>query len=282
MRNLDVTTLRSFVAVAESGGVTRASGFLNLTQSAVSMQLKRLEEALDVKLLERAGRSVALTPNGEQLLSYARRMVDLNDEIFNKLTHTDYEGEILLGVPHDIIYPVIPQVLKRFNAEFPRVKVQLVSSYTNSLLPLFSKGEVDIILTTEALVGDGGETLMEVPLRWIGAPNGNAGKQKPLRLAFCRDCKFRNGTLRRLEESGFDWEMAVDSESDRAIEATVSADLAVTAMLEGHAPSHLDYVDGSLGLPDLGVQRINMYAGSAQPEILRPLSEMLKQGFASL
>ena len=124
MRNLDVTTLRSFVAVAESGGVTRAAGFLHLTQSAVSMQLKRLEELLGLELLDRSGRTIALTASGEQLLVYARRMVALNDEVITRLTDQAYEGQITLGVPHDIVYPVIPQVLRQFNAAFPRVKVQ--------------------------------------------------------------------------------------------------------------------------------------------------------------
>ena len=77
MRNLDITTLRSFVAVAEAGGVTRAAGFLHLTQSAVSMQLKRLEELLGLALFDRSGRTIALTASGEQLLAYARRMVAL-------------------------------------------------------------------------------------------------------------------------------------------------------------------------------------------------------------
>ena len=86
MRNLDLTPLRSFVAVADAGGVTRAAGFLNLTQSAVSMQLKRLEDGLGLALPDRSGRGVALTPAGEQLLKYARRMVDLNDEIYARLT----------------------------------------------------------------------------------------------------------------------------------------------------------------------------------------------------
>ncbi len=113
-RNLDLTALRSFVAVADAGGVTRAAGFLNLTQSAVSMQIKRLEEALDLALLDRTGRGVALTPSGEQLLSYARRMVALNDEAWTRLTCQSHEGEIVLGVPHDIVYPAIPQVLQRF------------------------------------------------------------------------------------------------------------------------------------------------------------------------
>ncbi|SPF78364.1 LysR family transcriptional regulator [Pseudoprimorskyibacter insulae] len=282
MRNLDVTTLRSFVAVAESGGVTRAAGFLNLTQSAVSMQLKRLEELLDLKLLERAGRTVALTPAGEQLLVFAKRMVALNDEAFSRLTDNTYEGEVILGVPHDIVYPVIPRVMQRFNAEFPRVKVQLISSYTSQLVKQFSRGEVDVILTTESTVSEGGETLAEVPLRWVAAPGSNAVKQRPLRLAFCRLCRFRPGALRSLEKADVQWEMAVESENDRAVEASVSADLAVTAMLEGHAPQHLDYVDRSIGLPELDMQKINVYVGPGRPEILQPMRQMIRQGFEAL
>ena len=91
-RNLDLTALRSLVAVADTGGVTKAAGLLHLTQSAVSMQLKRLEESLDAPLLYRTGRGIALTAQGEQLLSYARRMLVLNDEIYGKLTSNAYEG----------------------------------------------------------------------------------------------------------------------------------------------------------------------------------------------
>jgi DNA-binding transcriptional LysR family regulator len=239
MRNLDVTTLRSFVAVAQTGGVTRASGFLNLTQSAVSMQIKRLEEMLGLDLLERSGRSVVMTPAGEQFLGYAQRMVSLNDEVFSRLTDQAFEGEIMLGVPHDIVYPVIPRVLKRFHAEFPRVKVQLKSSYTRGLLQEFQRGKMDVILTTEPQAGPNAETLDEVPLRWIGAPGGTAWRHRPLRLAYCRYCTFRNNDLRCLDDAGLEWELAVDSESDRTIEATVSADLAITSMLEGHEPPHL-------------------------------------------
>ena len=92
MRNLDLTALRSFVAVAEEGGVTKAAGFLNLTQSAVSMQLKRLEELLGLELLDRSGRTIALTASGEQLLAYARRMIALNDEVIGRLTDQAFEG----------------------------------------------------------------------------------------------------------------------------------------------------------------------------------------------
>lgn len=140
MRNLDVTTLRSFVAVAELGGVTRAAGFLNLTQSAVSMQLKRLEELLNLSLIDRSSRAVSLTASGEQLLSYARRMVSLNDEVMSRLTDQSLEGEITLGVPHDIVYPAVPKVLQMFNASFPRMKVQLLTSYTRELKDQYRRG----------------------------------------------------------------------------------------------------------------------------------------------
>ena len=159
MRNLDVTTLRSFVAVAELGGVTRAAAHLNLTQSAVSMQLKRLEELLALNLFDRSGRRIALTLNGEQLLSYAKRMVHLNDEVMMRLTDQAFEGEVILGAPHDIVYPTIPQVLKAYNAAFPRVKITLRSSSTVKLHEALDRGEVDLILTTEEDVDDGGETL---------------------------------------------------------------------------------------------------------------------------
>jgi DNA-binding transcriptional LysR family regulator len=281
MRNLDVTTLRSFVAVAQTGGVTRASGFLNLTQSAVSMQIKRLEEMLGLDLLERSGRSVVMTPAGEQYLRYAQRMVSLNDEVFSRLTDQAFEGEIMLGVPHDIVYPVIPRVLKRFHAEFPRVKVQLKSSYTRGLLQEFQRGKMDVILTTEPQAGPNAETLDEVPLRWIGAPGGTAWRHRPLRLAYCRYCTFRNNDLRCLDDAGLEWELAVDSESDRTIEATVSADLAITSMLEGHEPPHLEPIDTGGALPDLGVQKINMYGNTARPDIVEPLQQMIRQAFAS-
>ncbi|MGH1414251.1 MAG: LysR family transcriptional regulator [Pelagimonas sp.] len=282
MRNLDITTLRSFMAVANAGGVTRAAGFLNLTQSAVSMQLKRLEETLNLQLLDRSGRGVSLTPAGAQLLTYAQKIVDLNDEAYTKLTDQNWEGDILLGVPEDIIYPVIPEVLQRMGRTHPRVKVQLVSSFTKTLKDQFSKGEIDVILTTETGVDTGGETLTHVPLNWIGAPGGQVWKTRPLRVAFCRRCVFREDTLKRLDEAGVEWEMAVDSDSEKAVDATVSADLAVTVKLEGHAPTYLDQIDGSNSLPDLGMQRINLYAGTGKKQLVDTLSGYLRQGMAAV
>ena len=283
MRNLDVTTLRSFVAVADSGGVTRAAGFLHLTQSAVSMQIKRLEELLDVELLDRSGRTITLTASGEQLLGYARRMVALNDEVMARLTDQAFEGEVTLGVPHDVVQPAIPRILQRFHANFPRVRVQLVSSYTRELKVMYSKGECDLILTTESTVGEGGECIQGLPLRWVGAPNGSMWRQQPLRLAFCRHCIFRPLATAALDQAGIPWDMVVDSESDRTVEATISADLAIGVLLDGTLPPQHEGIDHGGALPELPAQNINLYGGLApKSQLVHELADMVRQMFRTV
>ncbi len=262
-RNLDLAALRSLVTVADSGGVTRAAALLNLTQSAVSMQLKRLEESLGLDLLDRSGRGVSLTVTGDQLVSYARRMLALNDEALSRLTRSHAEGEIVLGVPHDLVYPAVPRVLRRFALDYPRIKVTLLSSFTLRLKEQFENGEVDVILTTEDGPVRGAETLAKRPLSWIGAPGGEAWKQRPLRLAFESQCYFRKPVLRRLDAAGIPWEMAVDSNSTRTSEALVSADLAVWVQIEGSEPPQLERVSHGGALPDLGQVHINLYARAA-------------------
>ncbi len=281
MRNLDMTTLRSFMAVAEQGGVTRASQVLNLTQSAVSMQLKRLEEMLGIALLDRANRRIALTPAGEQLLTYARRIVDLNDEAVARLSDEVFEGEIVLGVPHDIVYPVIPRVLKTFNSVYPRMNIALKSASTVNLKEALARGEVQMILTTEVDLEPGGETLTEMPLRWTGAVGGQAWKKRPLRLGFCIYCIFRKTVLRRLDAAGIPWELAIESDEDRSVEALISADLAVGAMLESTVPPHQEVIATGGALPDLGTHKINLYGAQGRDEAAMYLAHLLRTGFES-
>ena len=282
-RNLDMTALRSFVATAESGGVTRAAGLLHLTQSAVSMQLKRLEESLGQTLFDRAGRGIALTPDGEVLLGYARRLVTLNDEAVGRMTAGDYEGEITLGVPHDIVPGFIPQVLKRFAAAFPRMRVNFLSSNTLALLGQFDRGEVDMILTTEEGCGSEGETLAQVPLVWVGAIGGEAWKRRPLPLAFEGQCIFRASTQRRLDAAGISWEMMVDTGSTRTVEATVSADLAVHTVLSGFWVTGTEPIDHGGTLPDLKTYCVNLYRSpAAEGEVEAALARFLTEAYAAL
>lgn len=281
VRNLDLTTLRSFVAVADLGGVTKAAGFLNLTQSAVSMQLKRLEEMMGIDFLDRSGRGIALTPAGEQLLGYARRMIALNDEIVRRLADVEFEGEISIGVPHDIVYPAIPSVLKQLRNAYPRIRVNMVSSNTSELIPLFQKGEFDLILTTEPTRG--GEPLCSLPLVWLGGQGGATWRRRPLRIAGGRLCSFRPRMLAALEEAGIEWENAVDTDSDRTVDVTVAADMAVCVMIEGTEPQHLEIIDHGGALPNVGHQFINMYgAEPSKGEVINRLADLLRQSVGAM
>lgn len=273
-RTLDLVALRSFVAVVDSGGVTRAAGLLNLTQSAVSMQLKRLEEALDLGLFARAARKLTLTPEGEQLLGFARRMLALNDEALARLTSASFEGEIRLGVPHDIVYPAIPGILKRLAGQFPRVRVNLVSSFTILLKEGFQRGELDVILTTEETPGAEAERMGVRPLVWVGAEEGLVWQKRPLRIGFKDTCIFRRKAVAALDAAGILWEMAVDGESEQAIEATVAADLAVSARLTNAMPQGMAPIDAKGALPDLGSQVICLYAA---PTLRGEAAELLLQ-----
>jgi DNA-binding transcriptional LysR family regulator len=180
-RHLDLPALRSLVTVAEVGGVTRAAGRLHLTQSAVSMQLKRLEDALGQPLLDRTGRGVALTAQGEHLVAHARRLLALNDEIWGRMTAQEFEGEVNFGVPHDIIYPHVPVVLQTFAADYPRVRVVLHSSFTTDLKTRMARGEMDLILTTEAGT-DAGKRLCANRSSGLERPAARRGARGPCGL----------------------------------------------------------------------------------------------------
>ncbi|WP_224814096.1 LysR family transcriptional regulator [Hasllibacter sp. MH4015] len=282
-RNLDLTALRAFVTVVDAGGVTKASGFLNLTQSAVSMQLKRLEEALDVALFDRATRKLNLTGAGEQMLGYARRMLELNDEVLGRLTSKEYEGVITLGVPHDVVYPAIPEVLQRFNTAYPRMRVQLLSMGTINLKAAFERGEVDVILTTEEDVDRGGETLLERPMVWVGAQDGQMWKQRPLRLALEDACIFRGPALSALDAAGISWEIAVEADSIRTVEASVSADLAVHAVIEGTESPYTQMIAHNGALPSLPRIRINMYRSDlSRAEPVDALTDLIRQAYRAM
>lgn len=279
-RNLDLTAIRSFVTVAETGGVTRTAGQLNLTQSAVSMQLKRLEESIGQPLLDRSGRKIGLTAQGEQLLSYGRRMLALNDEVWARMTDDGFEGEIRFGVPADIVYPYIPDVLRRFAAEYPRVRVELVSSYTTHLKERFERGALDLILTTEVDCDAGGEVLLAQPLEWVGAPGGSAWRKRPIKLAFERACIFRPVVQQALDEAGVEWDLVVESESTRTIDATVSADLAVHVNIAGNGSPYMQAIPHGGALPDLPEFKIGMYQQSRMDApLVEELAEFVRQAY---
>ena len=279
-RNLDLTALRSFVTVSDAGGVTRAAAQLNLTQSAVSMQLKRLEEMTGQPLIDRGGRGVALTAQGEQLAGYARRMLALNDEAWGRLTNQAFEGEINFGVPHDVIYPHVPRAMQAFAAEFPRVRVQLHSNFTSMLKEQLARGEMDLILTTEPDLGAGGEVLARQPLVWIGAQGGSTWRMRPVRFASVTRCIFKRHAIDALEAAGLPWELAVDAQSFSAVDASVSADLALCVQLASSVPAHCEAVRHGGALPDLPEYLVNMYMTDGPgARLASRLADLVRQGY---
>ncbi|MEM8664359.1 MAG: LysR family transcriptional regulator [Pseudomonadota bacterium] len=280
-RTLDLTALRSFVAIAQTGGVTKAAQRLNLTQSAVSMQLKRLETALGQPLFERERKAMILTASGEQVLSYASRMLDMNDELWARMTGASYEGELTLGAPHDVVYPHIPEVLRRFERAFPRVRISLHSSYTPELKEQLDRGEVDVILTTETEPEARAEVLQESPLVWIGAPGGSAWRQRPLPLAFETGCIFRPWVQSRLDAAGIPWTMAVDSLSIRTVDACISADFAVHAAISFTVQRRYEVIDHHGALPDLPTTKVAQYVTEGPNRALaQELASLVRETWA--
>src|SRR5262245_58228158 len=139
-RDIDIALLRAFVAVVETGSVTGAATLLNLTQAAVSQQLKRLEELFGTDLFERHHKRLSLKPAGERLTAHAQKLIALNDEVWGTMSAPAYEGEVRLGVPHDIVGPYLPPILKRFDKAWPRVRVSMECVTTQALLELLKQG----------------------------------------------------------------------------------------------------------------------------------------------
>jgi len=252
-------TLRSFVSIAESGSMTRAASRLFMTQSAISMQIKRLETSLGLSVFERSAQGMTTTSEGEQLLQFANQMLALNDEAMGRLTSPDYEGVIRFGAPCDVIYPHIPGILKEFSRDFPRVQLRFSSGQTFSLKEQFERGLQDVVLTTERAPSPGGTVVSAQPLIWTGAEDGSAWKKRPLPLGISKTCAFRSSVINVLDEADLDWIDIVASEDVIAVEAMTSADLCIGVELGCVKDSGRLPVDHRGQLPELPEFSIVLY-----------------------
>lgn len=281
-RDIDISLLRAFVAVVESGSVTGAASLLNLTQAAVSQQLKRLEELFGTALFERHHKRLALKPAGERLMAHAQRLIALNDEVWSTMSAPAYAGEVRLGVPHDIVGPYLPPILKRFDKSWPRVRVSLECKTTPRLLELLREGRIDLSLTTEQRCGGNGEVLLEDDLVWTGAANGTAHLRDPLPLSLGDgSCEFRPSVLKAVRETGRDWRPVCEVSSMEALFASIEADLSIGAFLRGTIPHYLREVDDDR-LPKMPKFLINMYLPPArQNDIAVELARHIRQEFAT-
>ncbi|OED37772.1 hypothetical protein AB833_22340 [Chromatiales bacterium (ex Bugula neritina AB1)] len=284
-RNLDVATLRTFVTVVEMARVTRAANKLHLTQSAVSMQLKRLEDMIGVTLLKRNSRGMYATSAGEQLLSYARRIIELNDETLGLLLPRDDGGEVRFGVSPDIVEPHVPNILKQFVQTYPRASVRLFCKHSAKLLDRFRAGKLDVIITTELESGVECRKLLERDLVWTGAVHGRAWRQDPLPLAFTRICMFRKPAIAALDAAGISWVSAVDSGNNFDSGAIAcSADLGIRADIRGfRAQGMAEVADTENRLPRLPAYFVNLYknerVGAANDKVIQEFARLIEHAF---
>ena len=158
--------------------MTAAAAVLNLTQAAVSQQIKRLEEAFGAQLFERQRKGLQLTSAGERLFGRAKRLLALNDEIWAEMTTPLYEGEVRLGIPNDLVNTYLPTFLKSFAQTYPKVRISLECSTTPRLIEKLQAGTVDLTLTTEIGCGPDGESLLSGT-----APLGRRARRRRLRAA---------------------------------------------------------------------------------------------------
>lgn len=259
-RNIDIALLRAFDAVVEAGSVTRASRHLNLTQAAVSLQLKRLEETFGFRLVERNRSGVRLTAQGERLIAQARRLLRGNDEMWAAMSAPEFDGEVRLGMPSDLVRPFGTPLLRRFDHAWPRVRVTIVCDTSGRLIEQLGRREVDIAVVVQQDCDRHGETLRVDPLVWVGARNGTAHRREPLPLSTGDEtCPHRPIALKALENAGRDWRFVCEVASFEAICAPVEADIAVSPLLTSTVPDSLAVIEEEGVLPRLADFRINLY-----------------------
>lgn len=259
MRNLDVALIRSFVAVAETSGMTAAGNVLHLTQAAVSQQIKRLEETLGRQLFERDRRGLRLTDDGERLFGRAKRLLALNDEIWQEMTTAVFSGEIRLGVPYDLVATYLPAVLRSFSRAHPRVEITLVCKASPVLKAMLHAGELDVALVEELQAGGDGELLLTDRLVWVGARGGEAHRRRPLPVASCESCAFRPAIFEALRRAELPFRVVTDATNLDAASATVQTDLAIVGSLASTVPEGMPVLDATSGLPALPPFSVNLY-----------------------
>ncbi len=261
-RTLDMDLLRALVAIADSGGFSAAASRLGRTQSAVSLQIKRLEDALGQPLLERSqGRVVGPTAEGRLLLDYSRRILRLNDEAWACFARPDLAGRLRLGLPEELMESVFPRVLADFSRDYPRVELSVRCDLSARLTVLADAGELDLAIAKRMPDGKEAEAslhwrrLSRDPLVWLAGEGSNAPDRRPLPLAvFHEGCVFRMAAIATLANAGIPWRAAFVASSYTALRHAVATGLAVTPLPRNLLAPGL--VEAGAGLPELPVSEL--------------------------
>ncbi|QSQ22912.1 LysR family transcriptional regulator [Pyxidicoccus parkwayensis] len=274
----DLDVLRSFTVGLELGSFAKAARRLGLSTSAVSAQLKKLEEQVGSPILRKSGRGLALTPTGEVLLSYARRLLALNDEAATAVRSADLKGAVRLGLQEDFGEGLLAGVLGAFARAHPQVRIEARLTRNAELLEQVQLGRLDLVLAWDA----GTRTahvrrVGEVPLCWIGASDTSvepraSGEPLPL-VAIEAPCLMRSIAVAALDKARIPWRLAFTSASLGGVWAAVGAGLGVTVRTRAGLPAHLQVLDSMPALPAIG---LDLHRAEAEPApAVRRLEEMM-------
>lgn len=278
---LDLDQLQTFIAIADTGSFTRAAEEVHRTQSAVSMQMRRLEERIGKPLFEKDGRTNRLTDEGERLLSYARRMIQLNRETLAAFDERRLEGTIRIGLPDDYADRFLPEIMARFSRSNPHVELTVVCEPTPGLADHIRRGQLDLAIVTHDDARGQSELLRREPLLWVGSANHAAHEREILPLAFGRPtCVWRRAATERLDRMGREYRVLYTSFSATVIAASVLSGLAISVLPEcALRPGMrvLGEADGFATLPDcqIGVMRGPTQRADLVEALARHIAESL-------
>ncbi len=281
----DLDLLRTFMAIVDSGGFTRAAERVGRTQSTVSLQIKKLEDGLGRRVFEREpGRDLQLTPDGEILLTYARQMLRLADEARSRLMEPDIAGTVRLGTPEDFASTHLPDVLARFARAHPRVALDVNCDFTVNLLDAFSKGQYDLVLFKREPQGPGGGIgVWRELLVWTASSRLvlSPDEALPLVLAPVPDV-YRKRALATLDAMKRPWRIVYTSPSLNGLQAAVQAGLGVTVLPKEMVPPGFVLLGSEQGLPPLPDTEIVLYrAPGALPRAAELLAEHIVHSLES-
>jgi len=278
---LTLDLLKTFLAIIDAGSFTRAAEVIHRTQSAISMQVKRLEESIGQPLFERSGRSFALTPRGEALVPYARRMLKLYEETVTAMVEPEMIGTVRLGIPDDYVLRFLPKILEQFAKTYPRVQVTVRCEPSVALTPFLERGEVDMVLLSGDKYRERAEVIRRDPTYWITSARHLVHEEEILPLAlFQCDCIFRDWAFTSLEEQGRPYRVAFQSASTAGILAAVSAGLAVTVLTSSIVPEGMKVLGEKDGFPPLPETSIWLrLATDRRSPVIAAMARFIREGF---
>ena len=257
--NLDLDTLRTLCLAHDLGGLAQAAEQLGRTPSAISLQLKRLQEVLGVSIFRKRGRGLALTEAGELALAYSRRILALNDELLDTMQGANLAGRLRIGCPQDFS-PILPSVLSQFAAFYPRMQIELAIEGNSALADAIENSRIDLAVVIGHENRPSAHTVGQLELVWIASSAFTPPQNQPLPLAVLGpQCVFRKRVIEHLEKASIPHRIAANSPSLEGLWAALLGGLGITARTAFNLHEGLVSAKSLYKLPLLGTLPVTLH-----------------------